>query len=172
MGAAALPAGAGQVGGDRLDKSLVGIRGDQPDPRQAAGDEVGEELVPRRPGLGGGDAQAEDLAVPVAVDAGGEQDDGVDDPAAFADLHGERVGGHERERPGRIQRTVPEVLDRRIQVGSHPGDLGLAERVDAQGLDQLVHPPRAHAGEVAVRDDGDQRGLCSFAALEQPHSGK
>jgi len=40
--------------------------------------------------------------------------------------------------------------------------------MDPEGLDQLVHPPRRDAGEVVVRDDGDQRGLRAFAALQQP----
>lgn len=68
--------------------------------RPVRGDQVGEERVPRGLGLGGGDLEAEDLAVAVAVDAGGHQHDGVDHPAAFADLHGERVGSNERERAG------------------------------------------------------------------------
>lgn len=75
MGAASLPAGAGQVGRDGLDEAGVGVAGDQPDSGQATGDEVGEELVPRRTGFAGGHADAEDLAVAVGVDAGGEQDD-------------------------------------------------------------------------------------------------
>ena len=73
VGAAALPGRAGQVRRDRLDQTAVGVGGDQADPGQAAGDEVGEERVPRRPGLAGGDAQAEDLAAPVGVDAGRDQ---------------------------------------------------------------------------------------------------
>jgi hypothetical protein len=60
-------------------------------------------------GLGGGDLQAEDFAVAVAVDAGGDEDDGVDHPAAFADLHRQRVGGDERERAGVAQGAVSEL---------------------------------------------------------------
>ena len=168
VGAASLPGRAGQVRRDRLDQPGVGVAGDQPDPGQAAGDEVGEELVPRRPGLAGGDPHAEDLAVPVAVDAGREQHDGVDHAAALADLHRQRVGGHEGERPGGVEGPVAELLDVLVEVGGHPRHLGLRQRVDAQGLDQLVHPPGGHPGEVAVRDDGDQRGLGALAALEQP----
>ena len=33
---------------------------------------------------------------------------------------------------------------------------------------QLVHPARGHSGQVAVRHDGDQRGLGPLATLEQP----
>ena len=50
----------------------LGVGGDQPHPGQAAGHLVGEELVPRRPGLGRDHAQAEHLAMPVVVDAGGQ----------------------------------------------------------------------------------------------------
>lgn len=59
VGSATLPGGAWQVRRDRLDESLVGVTGDQAHPGQAAGDEVGEETVPRRPGLRCGHAQAE-----------------------------------------------------------------------------------------------------------------
>jgi len=55
-----------------------------------------------------------------------------------------------------------------VELGGHSRDLRLRQRVDAEGLDQLVHPPRGHPGEVAVGDHGDQRGLCALAALEQP----
>jgi hypothetical protein len=66
----------------------VGIGGDQPDSGQAASDEIGEELIPRRPGLTGRDPHPEHFAVTMAVGAAGGQDDGVDDPAAFADFPG------------------------------------------------------------------------------------
>ena len=63
--------GGHQVRRDGVLESGVGIRSDQPDPGQAAGDQVGEELVPGRTRFAGGHPQAEDLAVAVAVDAGG-----------------------------------------------------------------------------------------------------
>jgi len=111
VGAAPLPAGAGQVRCDRLDQALVDGGSDQPDSGQAAGDEVGEELVPPRTGFGCGHAHAEDLPVPVAVDAGGEQDDGVDHAAAFADLLGQGVGGDKGERAGGVEGAGAELLD-------------------------------------------------------------
>ena len=63
---------------------------------------------------------------------------------------------------------MAELLDVLVELGGHPRDLRLRQRVDAEGLDQLVHPPGGDAGEVAVRDHGDQRGLGPLAALEQP----
>ncbi len=168
VGAAALPGGSGQVRCDRFDQALVGVTGDQTDTGQAAGDEVGEELVPRRPGLTRGHAHAEDLAVSVAVDAGGQQDHRVDHSAALSDLHGERVSSDEGERARSIEGAVAELLDVLIQLGGHPGDLRLRQGVDSQGLDQLVHPPGADAGEIAVGHHRDQRGLRALAALQEP----
>ena len=51
----------------------MGVGGDQRDPGQAAGGQVAEERQPAGAVLGGGDLQAEDLAVPVGVDPGGDQ---------------------------------------------------------------------------------------------------
>jgi hypothetical protein len=118
-----LPGGTGQVRRDRLDQPLVGVGGDQADPGQTAGDQVSEELVPRCPGLGGGHAQAQDLTVPVTVDAGRDEHDRVDHPSAFSHFHGERVGSHERERSRRIEWAVTEGLDMLVEVGSHPRHL-------------------------------------------------
>jgi hypothetical protein len=52
---APLPDRPGQVRRDGVLEPGVCIGGDHPDSGQAAGDQVGEELVPRRPGLTGGD---------------------------------------------------------------------------------------------------------------------
>ena len=46
MGAAPLPAGAGQRRADRLGQAAVGIGGDQRDAGQAAGGQVAEERQP------------------------------------------------------------------------------------------------------------------------------
>ena len=46
MGAAPLPAGAGQGGADRLDQTPMRVAGDQGDPRQAAGGQITEERQP------------------------------------------------------------------------------------------------------------------------------
>ena len=40
--------------------------------------------------------------------------------------------------------------------------------MDTQGLDEFIHPPSGDSGEVAVSNNGDQRRLGSFSALEQP----
>ena len=89
-------------------------------------------------------------------------------PSAFADLHRERVSSDECERPGIAQGSVAELVDVLVELSRHARDLRLGEGVDSEGLHQLVHPAGGDPGEVAVRDDGDQRGLCAFATLEQP----
>ena len=168
MGATRLPGRCRRVRRDRLDQTLVGVGGDEADPSQAAGDEVGEELVPGRAGLAGRDAHAQDLPAPVRVLAGREHHDRVDDAAAFADLHRQGVGGDERERARVAERPVAELVDMLVEIRGHPRHLRPRQRVDPELLDELVHPPRTHPGEVTVRDDRDQRGLGPLTALEQP----
>ena len=146
----------------------MGITGDQTDAGQAAGDQIGEERVPGAAGLGGGDLQTQHFAATIAVDASGHEHDGVDHPAALSDLHRQRVSCDERERPRLGQGTVAELVDVFVEVGGHAGDLGLRQPVDAQRLDELVHPAGRHPGEVAVRDHRDQSGFGAFAALKQP----
>jgi hypothetical protein len=51
-------------------------------PDRPAGGQAAEEAEPAGAVLGGGDVQAEDLAVPVAIDTDGDQAVDVDDPSA------------------------------------------------------------------------------------------
>jgi hypothetical protein len=55
VGAAALPARAGQGGADRVDQAAVGVGGDQADSGQAAGGQVPEEGEPAGAVFGAGD---------------------------------------------------------------------------------------------------------------------
>ncbi len=146
----------------------MGVAGDEADPAESAGDEVGEERVPGGPGLAGRDAEAEDFAVSVSVDAGRDEHDRVDHPAALTDLHREGVGGDESERPRITQGAMPELVDVLVEVRGHPRHLRFREGVDPEGLHELVHPAGRDAGEIAVRNDSDQRGLGPFPALEEP----
>lgn len=127
VGAAALPGGSGQIRRDRIHEAGVRIRGHQPYPAQAAGDQVGEEGVPRGLGLAGGHLHAQHLAVPVAVDPGGQQHRGFDDLLVLADLDRQRIGGDEGEWSGLVQAPVAERGDLLIQVGGHAGDLGFRQ---------------------------------------------
>jgi hypothetical protein len=90
-GAASLPGSAGQDRADRVHQAGVGVGDDQLDAGQAAGGQGAQEGEPAGAVLGGGDVDAEDLAVPVGVDADRDQGVDVDDPVALADLLGQGV---------------------------------------------------------------------------------
>jgi len=96
-----------------VDQPGVRVAGDQHDAAQAAGDEVGEEHVPRLLRLAGGDLDAEDLAAPVGVHAGRDEHDvdaqvaafrtrnvGTSLPTPRADL--EQRGNHVAAHQGRL----------------------------------------------------------------------
>ena len=85
----------------------------------------------------------------------------------FADLEHQGVGGHERVRAG-IQRPGAERLDGGVEFLGHHADLRLRQAGDAQGLDELVHPPRGHPEQVAGGHHGGQCPLGAFAAFQQP----
>jgi hypothetical protein len=100
----------------------VGVAGDQLDAGQAAGGQAAQERQPPGAVFGAGDVQAEDLPVPVGVDAGSDQGVHVHRAAALADLLGQRVDPHEHIRPG-VQRPGPEPGDQLVQLGGHEADL-------------------------------------------------
>ena len=135
-----LPRGAGKVRCDGLDQPGVGVGGDQQHPGQTPGHEVGEERMPGLLGFAGSDLDPEDLPVAVTVDPGGDEHDGVDDPAVLTDLHRQRIRRHEGERPGLTQGAGPKRGHLLVKIGGHPRDLGLRQARDAQGLHELVHP--------------------------------
>jgi hypothetical protein len=119
VGAAALPSRARQGRGDRGDQTGVSIAGHQLHPGQAAGGQVAEEPQPAGTVLAGGDLDAEDLAVPVGVDAGGYQCVDRHHAAALADFEHQSVGGHERERPGLGQGAGAELGHMIVELLGH-----------------------------------------------------
>jgi hypothetical protein len=146
----------------------VGVAGDQLDPGQAAGGQVPEEGQPAGAVLAGGHLDAQDLAVSVSVDAGGDQGVHRHHAATLADLEHEGVGGHEGERAGVLQAAGAELFDVFVQVLGHHRHLRLGQAGDTQGGHQLVHPPGRDAQEVAGRHHRGQCTLGSLAALKQP----
>jgi collagen type II alpha len=167
VGTASLPGRAGQGGADGVGQAAVGVGGDEGHAGQAAGGQVAEERQPPGAVFGGGDLQAEDLAVPVGIDPGRQQGVHVHDPAALADLQHQRVRRDEGVRAG-VQRPGPEVLHGRVEIRGHHRDLRLAQPGDAQRLDQLLHPPRRYPEQIAGRHDRRQRRLRPAAPLQQP----
>lgn len=93
MGPAPLPDRTGQIRGNRLHQPWMGVRGHQPDPVQAAGNQISEECIPRGLGLASCDLDPEHFPASVGVDPGGDQRHRVDDPATFTNFHHQHVRG-------------------------------------------------------------------------------
>ena len=165
MGPAALPPGAGQRGGDRVDQAAVSVRDDQPHPGKSAGRQRPQESQPAGPVLLRRDLQTEDFPLPVGVDADRDQGVHVDGAAGLPDLDGQRVQPHERVR-ATVQRPVTERLDLRVEVGGHLRDLRLGQLRHAELLNQLLHPPRRHPQQVR-RGHHRHQGLLGAPAVPQ-----
>jgi hypothetical protein len=100
----------------------VRVAGDQFDPGQAAGGQRPQERQPARPVLGGGDVDAEDLAVALGVHASSDQGVHVDHPTGLSDFEDQRVGGDERVRAG-IQRSGAKRFHGGVEFLGHHADL-------------------------------------------------
>jgi hypothetical protein len=143
------------------------VAGDELDPGQPAGDQVAEERQPAGAVFGAGDVQAEDLPVALCVHTHGQQRVHVDRAPALAHLEHQRVRGNERIRTG-VQWPGAERLDLFIERLGHLADLRLGQAGDAQGMHQPIHPPCAHAEQVAGRHHAGQRRLRPALPLQQP----
>lgn len=110
---------------------------DELDTGQAAGDQGTQESEPAGAVLSRGDVQAEDLTVPVGVDADRDQRVDVDDPAALAGLLGQGVDPDERVRAG-VKGLVAEGCDLLVQVFGHRTDLGIRQLGDPEGLGEFL----------------------------------
>jgi hypothetical protein len=134
---------------------------------QAAGDQATQEREPPGAVFGGNHVEAEHLTVAFGVDPDRDDDGDVDDAAALADLLGHRVEAHIGVGPA-IEWPVPERRHLRVELGGHPADRALRERLDAEGLHQPLDTSGAHAAHVALGHHCDQRPLRTPAGLEQP----
>jgi len=143
----------------------VGVGDDQLHAGQAAGDQAPQERQPAGPVLARSHLEPEDLPMPVGVHAGGDQGVHVDHPPVLADLHPQRINPAERVRPG-IQRPVAERGDLGIEMAGHLRHLRARQRLDAQLLSQLLHPPGGHPEQIGGGHHGDQ-GLFGAAAVGQ-----
>ena len=158
-------AAPGRVTAVAATRPAWAFRGDEFHPGQTPGGEVAEERQPAGPVLGGGDLQAEDLAVPVPVDAGGDQHGDVDHPAALTDFHRQGIAGHERVGAS-IQRPGTELSNMLIQVAGHHRNLRLRQRRDAEGVDKFLHPPGRNAKKVTGRHHHRQGPFGPTAPLQ------
>ena len=97
----------------------MGVTGHQAHAGEASGDQVSEELLPRRTGLTGRHAHPQHFAMSVIVNSGGNQDRARDDAPSFAHLHGQCLSGNERERPSVVEGAMTELVHMFVQVGGH-----------------------------------------------------
>src|SRR5664280_3235904 len=69
--------------------------------------------------------------------------------------------------PGQIERAGAEGVDLRVETGTDPGDLALAQVDDPEGADELFHPARADPADVRLLDDREERPLGPPPRFEQ-----
>jgi hypothetical protein len=167
MGAAPLPRRADERGSDRVDETRMRVGDHQSHAGEATSDETTQEREPSCAVFGGDHIDTEDLAVPIRVHAGRDHRRDVDDPATLTDLLRQRVHPHVRVGPV-LERTVAELRDDRVELGSHPTHLRLRQRLDPERLHQPVHATRGHAADVTLGDHRDECLLRPSARVEQP----
>lgn len=116
---------SGQIRRDRVDQAGVGIGGDQMDSPSGGGQPDQRRTRSRLARFDWLRRHPEHFAVAVRVDPDREHHDSVDDPAAFTDLHRQRVSEDTGERARLAQRTVTTLSDMLIEVRTHAGHLRL-----------------------------------------------
>ncbi len=115
MGPAPLPGGSGKRRGDRVNEPGVGIGDHQAHAGKPSRDQAAKERCPASPVLGGVQVKAQDLPVAGGVHARGDHHRDVGDPAALADLLGERVEPDVRVGSS-VERSGSEGLDHCVEL--------------------------------------------------------
>jgi hypothetical protein len=88
--------------------------------------------------LGSDEVEAEHLPVPLGVHADRDHDGDVDDAAALTDLL-HRVQAQIGVRAP-IEGAAVERRHIGLELGGHPGHVGLPQLLNSQGLDPTLHP--------------------------------
>src|SRR3954452_14842185 len=162
--AAALPGRLEHLGDRRLE-ALVGFRDDQLDAGQAALLQAAQEAEPEGGSLRGTDAEAQDLAPAVLVDAHGDYSGNRHHPSALAHLE---VGGVEPEiGPLAGDQAVEEALHPFVDLLAQARDLALRDAAQAHGLDEVVDLARRDALDPGLLDDRHERLLGGLARLQE-----
>jgi len=167
VGAAALPGGAVEDGGDGGLEALVGVGDHQLHPREAPGHQAPQERRPAGAVLDGDHVDAEHLPVAGGVDAGGAHHGHVLDPAVLPHPLDQGVDPHVGVGAG-VEGPVAEGLDHGVEGLGHLADLGLRQRLDAQGPGHVLHPAGGDSLQVALGHHRHQGPLGSAPGLEQP----
>jgi len=107
----------------------------------------------------------EDFADPGFVHGIRDHERFLPDPAVLTDALDLRV--QPQVRVGAVQRAPSERVDLLIQPAAHVRDLVLGEPPEAHLLDQPIDLARAHAVDVRLLNDRDQRLLRAAARLKE-----
>jgi hypothetical protein len=135
------------------------------DALQATSPQAAEERPPERLGLGLAHVQADHLPAAGFVDAVGDHQGLVADPARLADpLH---LGVQPQIRVGALQRPLPEDPDLLVQPTAQAGDLVLAQVVQAELLDQPVDLAGGDAIHIRLLDHRHHRLLGPPPGLQE-----
>jgi hypothetical protein len=139
VGPAALPGGAGQHRPDGGLEALVGVGDHQGHTRQTPGHQTPQKRRPARPVFDGDHLHAQHLALAPCVDPSSDHHGHVLDPAVLADALHQGIDPDVAVGAA-SQGPVAERLHHRIQAGRHGRDPGPGDPLDAQRLDDVVHP--------------------------------
>jgi hypothetical protein len=167
VGAAALPAGAGEHGSDGLLQALVIIGDDQADAAQATGHEVAQEGGPAGTVLARDHVTTQDFAVTICIDTDrGEGGDVHDAPTLAATLG---LGVDPEVGVGSaVELSGAEGIDQLVKLRGHLGDPRLGQPVDAQRLHKTFNAAYGDAAQVGLSNHLHDRFLGAAPGLEQP----
>ena len=155
MELAALPGDGGKDGGSGGGETGMGVTDNEGEAMKAAGLEGGKEGAPVGFSLAQGDADAEDRAFPIEVDADGDKDGAVQELAALADLF---VSGIQDDIGTGAQRAFPPGLKFAVELGGTGADLGGTHGVTAEFLDDFGDFASGDALDIHL-GEGEQEGL-------------
>ena len=161
MELAALPGDAGEHGLPGGPKALVGITDEQPGGVEAALLEAGQEGAPMDLGLTEGDADAQHRAFAIGAHADGDEHGAVQHLPALADFF---IAGVEKDMAAGFQRAGAPAFQFGIQLGGTLADLGGADGVAAELLDDGGDFAGGDALDVHF-GDGQFEGLFAAHAL-------
>ena len=156
---------AAQHLGDGLLEAGVGVGDASLTPSRPRARKRPQELAPERLGLGLAHVQADDLAAAGLVHAVGDHQRLVAHPARLADPLD--LGVQPQVRVGALQGPLAEDPDLLVQAAAQPGDLVLAQVVQAHLLHQPVDLAGRDAVDVGLLDHRDQGLLGPPARLQE-----
>ncbi|MNS49459.1 hypothetical protein D3C72_820670 [compost metagenome] len=165
MYVAPLPARPLERAGEGGDQALVIVGYHQLDAAQPTPHQRAQELGPERLRFAQPDFQAQHLSVAILVDAVGHHDRTAHHAAVLAHLQVRRI--QPEVRVGHLQRPFTEGGNLVVERLAHPADLGLRTVLHAQGQQQVLDLAGAHALDVCLLDDGQQRSLGTLARLQE-----